>query len=129
VKRIGVCLASAALLAFSAGAANAGSPSQAAQIKALQRQVTTLQKQVRLLTNALEENYAYDQCQTAISADVFQWTWVYVDKLGFPFFQGGVTPQADDKQSCREINVPRPAVTDQVTPTQAIFQNLINWIG
>jgi ABC-type proline/glycine betaine transport system substrate-binding protein len=129
VKRIGVCLASAALLAFSAGAANAGSPSQAAQIKALQRQVTTLQKQVRLLTNALEENYAYDQCQTAITADVFQWTWVYVDKLGFPFFQGGVTPQADDKQSCREINVPRPAVTDQVTPTQAIFQNLINWIG
>jgi hypothetical protein len=129
VKRIGVCLASAALLAASAGTANAGSPSQAAQIKALQRQVTTLQKQVRLLTSALEENFAYDQCQTAISADFFQWTWVYVDKLGFPFFQGGATPQVDDKQSCREINVPRPAVTDQVTPTPAIFQSLINWIG
>jgi len=129
VKRIGVCLASAALLAASTGTANAGSPSQAAQIKALQRQVTTLQKQVRLLTNALEENFAYDQCQTSISADFFQWTWVYVDKLGFPYFQGGVTPQVDDKMSCHEINVPRPAVTDQVTPTQAIFQSLINWIG
>lgn len=129
MKTIGVCLASAALLAASTGPANAGSPSQAAQIKALQRQVTTLQKQVRLLTNALEENFAYDQCQTAISADFFQWTWVYVDKLGFPYFQGGVTPQVDDKMSCHEINVPRPAVTDQVTPTQAIFQSLINWIG
>jgi hypothetical protein len=129
VKRIGVCLASAALLAAPAGAANAGSPSQAAQIKALQRQVTTLQKQVRLLTNALESNFAYDQCQTAITADAFQWTWVYTDKLGYPYFQNSLTPQVDDKKSCGEINVPRPAVSDQLTPTQTIFQNLINWIG
>ena len=129
MKRIGVCLASAALLAASTGTANAGSPSQAAQIKALQRQVTTLQKQVRLLTNALESNYAYDQCQTAITADAFQWTWVYTDKLGYPYFQNSLTPQVDDKKSCGEINVPRPAVSDQATPTQTIFQNLINWIG
>jgi ABC-type proline/glycine betaine transport system substrate-binding protein len=128
VKTIVACLAAAALL-IPATATAAGSPGQAAQIRALQRQVTTLQKQVRLLTNALEANFAYDQCQTAITADAFQWTWVYTDKLGYPYFQNSVTPQVDDKKSCGEINVPRPAVSDQVTPTQTIFQNLINWIG
>ena len=127
MKRI-ACAAAAALLVPAAASA-AGPPSQTAQIKALQRQVTTLQKQVRLLTNALEANFAYDQCQTSITADAFQWTWVYTDKLGYPYFQNSVTPQVDDKKSCAEINVPRPAVSDQVTPTQTIFQNLINWIG
>jgi hypothetical protein len=131
VKRIAVSLAAAALLAAPAGAATAASPpsAQAAQIKALQKQVTTLQKQVRLLTNELEVNFAYDQCQTSIVSDMFQWTWVYADKNGFPFFQGAVTPQVDDKTSCNAINVTRPAVNDQVTPTPAIFQALINWIG
>jgi len=132
VKRIAVSLAAATLLAAPAGAASAASPpqnAQAAQIKALQKQVTTLQKQVRLLTNALEVNFAYDQCQTAIVSDTFQWTWVYADKAGFPYFQGAVTPMVDDKQSCSAINVTRPAVSDQATPTQAIFQALINWIG
>jgi hypothetical protein len=128
VKRIVACAAAAALLAPAAASA-AGPPSQAAQIKTLQRQVTTLQKQVRLLTNALESNFAYDQCQTAITADAFQWTWVFTDKLGYPYFQNSVTPQVDDKRSCGAINVARPAVTDQVTPTQTIFQSLINWIG
>ena len=127
MKRI-ACAAAAALLVPAAASA-AGPPSQAAQIKALQRQVSTLQKQVRLLTNALEANFAYDQCQTAITADAFQWTWVYNDKLGYPYFQNSLTPQVDDKKSCGEINVPRPAVSDQVTPTQVNFQNLINWIG
>jgi hypothetical protein len=129
VKRMAVCLAWTALLAAPAGAATAASPPQAAQIRALQKQVTTLQKQVRLLTNALEANFAYDQCQTAITADAFQWTWVFTDKLGYPYFQNSVTPQVDDKRSCGAINVARPAVTDQVTPTQTIFQSLINWIG
>ena len=131
MKRIAVSLAAAALLAASAGAATAASPpnTQAAQIRALQKQVTTLQKQVRLLTNALEVNFAYDQCQTSIVADTFQWTWVYADKSGFPYFQGVVTPQVDDKTACSAINVTRPAVSDQATPTPAIFQALINWIG
>jgi len=131
VKRIAVSLAAAALLAAPAGAATAASPpnTQAAQIRALQKQVTTLQKQVRLLTNALEVNFAYDQCQTSIVADTFQWTWVYADKSGFPYFQGVVTPQVDDKTACSAINVTRPAVSDQATPTPAIFQALINWIG
>jgi hypothetical protein len=132
LKRFAVCLLATALLAVPAGratAASAAKPSPAAQIKALQKQVTTLQKQVRLLTNALEMNYAFDECQTAVMADTFQSTWVYADKEGFPFFQGGVTPQVDDKQSCRAINVTRPTVSDQVTPTGAIFQALINWIG
>jgi hypothetical protein len=132
VKRIAVSLAAAALLAAPSGTASAASPpknAQAAQIKALQKQVTTLQKQVRLLTNALEANFAYDQCQTAITADTFQWTWIYADKNGFPYFQGAVTPQVDDKKACGAINVARPAVSDQLTPTQAIFQALINWIG
>ena len=131
MKRIAVSLAAAALLAAPAGTAQAASPPtpQAAQIKALQKQVTTLQKQVRLLTNELEVNFAYDQCQTSIVSDMFQWTWVYADKTGFPFFQGAVTPQVDDKTSCGAINVTRPAVSDQLTPTPAIFQALINWIG
>jgi hypothetical protein len=132
LKRIAVCLVAAALLALPAGRANAASaakPSPAAQIRALQKQVSTLQKQVRLLTNALEVNFAFDECQTAIVADTFQSTWVYADKEGFPYFQGGVAPQVDDKQACHAINVTRPTVSDQVTPTGAIFQALINWIG
>ena len=130
MKRSVIALAAATLLAAPAGTATAASPPGAqAQIKALQKQVTTLQKQVRLLTSALEANYAFDECQTAIVADHFQWTWVYADKEGFPFFQGGVTPQVDDKNSCATINVQRAAVTDATTPTAQIFQALINWIG
>ena len=125
MKRIAVSLAAATLLAAPAGAASAASPPQNAQAA----QIKALQKQVRLLTNALEVNFAYDQCQTAIVSDTFQWTWVYADKAGFPYFQGAVTPMVDDKQSCSAINVTRPAVSDQATPTQAIFQALINWIG
>jgi hypothetical protein len=131
VKRTVIVLAGAALLAAPAGTATAASPPKnaQAQIKTLQKQVTTLQKQVRLLTMALESNYAFDECQTAIMADHFQWTWVYADKDGFPYFQGAVTPQVDDKKACAAINVQRPGVTDQLTPTPQIFQALINWIG
>jgi hypothetical protein len=131
VKRIAVSLAAAALLAAPAGTAHAAAPSPTAQIKALQKQVTTLQKQVKLLTNALEANFAYDECQTAVTADTFQWTWALADKLTtFPLFPPTSTAsQVDDKQSCSTINVTRPTVTDQSAPTQAIFQQLINWIG
>jgi hypothetical protein len=133
VKRIAVSLAAAALLAAPAGTAHAASPpkNQQAQIKALQKQVTTLQKQLKLLTNALEANFAYDECQTAITADTFQWTWALTDKLtNFPPFPStSTTPQVDDKQSCSAINVTRPAVTGEAPPTQEIFQSLINWIG
>jgi hypothetical protein len=132
LKRIVVSLVATMLLAVPAGRATAASPakpSTAAQIKALQKQDSTLQKQVRLLTSALEMNFAYDECQTAIVADTFQSTWVYADKDGFPYFQGGVTPQVDDKTACGALNVTRPTVSDQITPTSAIFQALINWIG
>jgi hypothetical protein len=134
VKRIALSLAAAALLAAPAGTAQPASPpknQQAAQIKALQKQVVTLQKQVRLLTNALEVNFAYDQCQTAITADTFQWTWVLADKLtNFPPFPPtSTTPQVDDKKACGEISITRPVVNDQTPPSQAIFQTLINWIG
>ena len=134
MKRIAVSLAAAALLATPAGTAQAASPPknpQAAQIKALQKQVTTLQKQVKLLTNALEANFAYDECQTAITADTFQWTWALTDKLTSfpPFPSASITPQVDDKQSCSAINITRPTVTGETPPTQTIFQSLINWIG
>ena len=134
MKRLIVYAAAAAALAgAAAGPATAGpaKTSPTAQIKALQKQVTTLQKQVRLLTNALEANFAYDECQTAIMADTFQWTWALTDKLTtFPLFPSTSTsPQVDDKQSCSAINITRPAVTDQTAPTQEIFQSLINWIG
>ena len=130
MKKLVIVLAAAVLLAAPAGRATAASPPNAqVQIKALQKQVTTLQKQVRLLTAALEANYAFDECQTAIVADNFQWTWVYADKEGFPYFQGGITPQVDDKKACAAIDVERPAVSDQTTPTAQLFQALINWIG
>ena len=130
MKKTAVSLAAAALLAFPAAADAASPPAQAAQIKALQRQVTTLQKQVRLLTGALEANFAYDQCQTAVTADTFQWTWVLTDKLGFQYFPPtSLTPMVDDKTACKQINVTRPSVTDQSAPSQAIYQALINWIG
>ena len=132
MKRIAVSFAAAALVAAPAGTAHAASPpknSQAAQIKALQKQVSTLQKQLRLLTNALEANFQYDECQTAITADTFQWTWVFTDKLGFPYFpEAAISPQVDDKKACTGI-VTRPVVNDQTAPSQAIYQSLINWIG
>ena len=130
MKKTAVSLAAAALLAFPAAADAASPPAQAAQIKALQRQVTTLQKQVRLLTGALEANFAYDQCQTAVTADTFQWTWVFTDKLGYPYIAPtSLTPMVDDKTACKQINVTRPSVTDQSSPSQAIYQALIDWIG
>jgi hypothetical protein len=134
LKRLIVYVAATAALAAAAAAPATAGPaktSPTAQIKALQKQVTTLQKQVRLLTNALEANFAYDECQTAITADTFQWTWALTDKLTtFPLFPPTSTsPQVDDKQSCSAINVTRATVDDQSAPTQAIFQTLINWIG
>jgi hypothetical protein len=130
VKKLVVSFAAAALLAVPAAATAASPPSQAAQIKALQRQVATLQKQLRLLTGALEANFAYDQCQTAITSDTFQWTWVFADKLGYPYFPPtSLTPMVDDKTACKQINVTRPSVTDQSAPSQAVYEALIAWIG
>jgi TolA-binding protein len=104
--------------------------SPAAQIKTLQKQVGTLQKQVKLLTNALEADFVYDECLTAVTADAFQSTWVFADKEGTPFFPAtSITPQVDDKKACSDLQIARPAVTDQTPPSQAIFQALIDLIG
>jgi ABC-type proline/glycine betaine transport system substrate-binding protein len=132
LKRLIVFLVTTVILAVGAAPASAATP--AAQIKTLQKQVKTLQTQVKVLANALEANYAYDQCYTAVTADSFQHTWIFTNKLSnFPTFPvTSMQPPVDDKKACASLRNPtvtRVTPNADTPPTVAIFQTLINWLN
>src|SRR5438445_13457880 len=102
MKKFAVLVLAVAALAFPAAQANAGSsaPPTPAQFKALQKQVTSLQAQVKTLQKWVPKscstsscftlpqvssiaalNYEVEICQQAVIADAFQGTWNVIDQI------------------------------------------------
>jgi hypothetical protein len=122
----------AALALVVAAPATAATPAQRiakleAQTKALTKQVTTLQKQLKQLTNAVIYNFAADACEATASADAFTATWSAVDRIGAtqatPTTYFGPQAAIDDKKSCADIQIARQTA---VPPTLSSFVSLIN---
>ena len=104
----------------------------AKQIKTLQTQVKTLQTQVRSLNGGLGAAFAAATCQTAITADIIQGTWVAIDareqsRSAAPIF--GAQQPVNDYGNCgllEQPSVPRPGI--QNPPSIAAFNPLLAWL-
>jgi hypothetical protein len=104
------------LAAPPAGAGAAKGPtlrSLQAQIKGLQKQVTTLKKRVVRDENFIDITLAYSVCSTAVTADTLQDTWSSLD-LYFPAHGGSAWPAyfgpqtaVNDYQACSVFSVVR----------------------
>src|SRR4029453_4408327 len=102
MKRIAVLMLAVAALAFPAAQANAASSAtpSLAQFKALQKQVASLQAQVKSMQKGGPKwcnpnpcftlpqgsglaaiSYEVQICQTAVIADAFQGTWNVIDQI------------------------------------------------
>ena len=134
MKRILVFVVATALLAFAA-AGPAGAQSQAksptlAQFKALSKKVTTLQKQVKTLTQDINILAAYDVCLTAATADALQGTWIFVNK-GTSVFPSTSTGGAaiNDLQACSAFRIPRQLPSTDTAPSTAVFSALTGLFG
>jgi hypothetical protein len=134
VKRILVFVVATALLAFAA-TGPAGAQSQAksptlAQFKALSKKVTTLQKQVKTLTQDINILAAYDVCLTAATADALQGTWIFVNK-GTSVFPSTSTGGAaiNDLQACSAFRIPRQLPSTDTAPSTAVFSALTGLFG
>jgi hypothetical protein len=147
MKRIVLLTLAAVALAVPAAQANAASPSAPtpAQFKALQKQVTTLQAQVKALqkfvptsckpstclslkqlTNGVDASFGLFVCHDAVIADEFQATWNVIDQIAAATQAGKVYfgPQTSisDKGACAAFQITRPSI---VPPNVAIFSSLV----
>jgi hypothetical protein len=124
---LGVIVAVVGIYAAAAATAPTKTNPTAQKIAVLQRQVKTLQKQVKFLTGELSANYAGDACGFALTADTFQVTWSQIDSHSAAAYFGPQT-QVNDKGACADLS---PAVPRSLAapPKTTIFQPLINWIN
>ena len=126
-------LALAALLALAlvaAAPASAKGPtlrSLQAQITKLQKQVKTLQKQVKDAQTLGAAGLAYGACNSAVTADALQGTWIALDARFTSQSQaaifGAQTP-VNGFTLCQSFNVTR--ARSQNPPTVGVFQALLN---
>ncbi len=120
-----LALALLAATATSASAARRAPPTTAA----LQKQVTALQKQVKLLTNVLEVNFVLDACLNAVTADTFQATFATIDKQfsgqtpSVSLF-GQPQPVVEDKNACTAFTNTKVIRSRSIPPTTAPFSAL-----
>ena len=135
-----LALVLAALVAFFAVARPAASADPtAAKIAALQRQVKTLQTQVKALRKEdvrLDEqlglNFEGDTCLGAQIADLIQGTWGVIDQIAQPLQQKvyfGPQTQLSDYGNCANLvqpAVPRVGIT--VPPTIDPLRPLLQWL-
>jgi hypothetical protein len=145
-KIVALVLAAAALAvpATQASAAGSATPT-AAQFKALQRQVASLQAQVKALQKWVPKScksttcftlpvlsataaftYEVEICQEAVIADEFQSTWAVIDQIsaGTPATEPSFGPQTPvaDKNACSAVQITRSTA---VPPNVSIFNSLI----
>ena len=130
MKRLIALVAATAILAFAAtGTAGAASSAKAPTLKqfnALNKKVTKLQKQVKVLENALVGDIVYDVCLTAATADAFQGTWIFVNKgSNFPYFPN-TGSSVDDLRACSAFQITRQLPSTESPPSTAVFQAMIN---
>jgi outer membrane murein-binding lipoprotein Lpp len=122
-------LAGAVVLSLAlAGPATAATPTE----RRLQRQITTLQRDVRTLRTQVREareaavaGIVLGFCVAATTADAFQSTWTVLDQKA-----GGqaVGPQqaVNDSGACNAIQVPR---SQPVPPTLGPFQTILRLLA
>jgi hypothetical protein len=147
MKKIVALVLAAAALAVPATQANAATSSSPtlAQFKALQKQVTSLQAQVRTLqkwvptacttrtcytlrevSTIADVLYAANVCELAVISDEFQQTWNVVDQIsaGTPASEPSFGPQApvSDKTACSALQLTRSTA---VPPSVVVFNSLI----
>ena len=97
--------------------------SLAAQIKALQKQVTTLKKRAATDEDIISATLGYTVCSTAVTADVIQDTFTGLDtKLSAPYF-GAQTP-VNDYQACQGFQIVR--AHNQSPPTTNVMRALLD---
>jgi septal ring factor EnvC (AmiA/AmiB activator) len=93
-----------------------------AQVKALQAQTKKLNTQVTNLSRGIGATLAYSACNTAVTADALQGTWLTLDqKLGTTF---GAQTALNDFNSCTALQVNRARTP--VPPNAGVFQALLN---
>ena len=130
VLALATVAAVAMLLAASpAGAAQAKGPtlkSLAAQIKGLQKQVTTLKKRVASDEDTILASIAYSVCSTAVTSDVFQDTFTgldtHVTATGLPYF--GAQTAVNDYQACQGFQIVR--AHNQSPPNTNVLRALLD---
>ena len=127
VLALATVAAVALLVAVSpAGATQSKGPtlkSLAAQVKALNTQVTKLKKRVTTDEAFMSATLAYSVCSTAVTADVIQDTFTGLDtKLSSPYF-GTQTP-VNDYTSCSGFNIVR--AHNQSPPNTNVLRALLD---
>jgi len=147
MKRTVVLMLAVATIAFPAEQASAGSSATPtlAQFKALQKQVTSLQAQVKTLQKWVPKscststcfslpqvssvaalNYEVEICQQAVIADAFQGTWNVIDQISAATQAGktyfGTQTPITDSSACTNVKVTR---SSGIPPTVAIFSSLV----
>lgn len=113
------------LTASPAGARSTKGPtlkSLAAQIKALQKQVTTLKKRAAVDEGIISATLGYSVCSTAVSADVFQDTFTSFDARQGVYF-GTQTP-VNDYQACSGFQITR--AHNQSPPNTNVMRALLD---
>jgi hypothetical protein len=114
------------LAAPPAGASQTKGPtlkSLAAQIKGLQKQVTTLKKRVVADEDIISATLAYTVCSTAVTADVIQDTFTGLDtKLPAPYF--GPQTAVNDYQACSGFQIVR--AHNQSPPNTNVMRALLD---
>ena len=115
------------LAAPPAGASQTKGPtlkSLAAQIKGLQKQVTTLKKRVVADEDIISATLAYTVCSTAVTADVIQDTFTGLDtKSGIGPYFGPQTP-VNDYQACSGFQIVR--AHNQSPPNTNVMRALLD---
>jgi hypothetical protein len=148
MKRIvafAVVAAALSLPATQAQAAQSAGQPTLAQFKALQKEVKSLEAQVknlqkwvptscttstcatvRQLTSIVDATFGVIICHDAVIADEFQATWNVIDQIATATQAGktyfGPQTSISDAGSCAAFRITRPAV---IPPTVAIFSSLV----
>jgi hypothetical protein len=118
------------IVASPAGASSTKGPtlkSLAAQVKSLQKQVTTLKKRAAAEENGIIFTLEYAVCSTAVTADTFQDTFTGLDSYfaarGLPPYFGAQTP-VNDYKACQDFKVVR--AHNQNPPNTNILRALLD---
>ncbi|TML65096.1 MAG: hypothetical protein E6G22_03010 [Actinobacteria bacterium] len=135
MKRIIVFVVATAMLALAATGPAGAAPARTktptlAQFNALSKKVTTLQKQVKLLSTDVNILAAYDVCLTAATADALQGTWIFVNKGSsvFPTTSTGGSA-ISDLQACSAFKIARQLPSTDTPPSTAVFSALTGLFG
>jgi hypothetical protein len=114
------------LAAPPAGATSTKGPtlkSLAAQVKALQKQVTTLKKRAATDESIISATLGYNVCSTAVTADVIQDTFTALDAKFPPAYFGAQTP-VNDYSACQGFQIVR--AHNQSPPNTNVMRALLD---